>query len=126
MLDAFPADGATELRGAHDMTNQRTQLSPAAAILWASAFLLVAIIIMQAGKLPGGAAYAEMAVSNGDYSALTTSTGLGGDADPYQVLYIIDNRDEVLMAYEIEDSRTGRIELRGGGSLSNLYRRARQ
>jgi hypothetical protein len=107
------------------MTSKHTQLSPAAAILWASAFLLVAIIVIQAGKLPGSAAYAEMASSNGDYAALTTSTGLGGDADPYQVLYVIDNRDEVLMVYEIDDARTGRIELRGGGSLSNLFRRAR-
>jgi len=110
------------------MTNKHTQLSPAAAILWASAFLLVAIIIMQAGKLPGSAAYAEMATSHADYSALTTTSGLGGGSggDSYQVLYIIDNRDETLMVYQIDDARTGRIELRGGGSLVNLFRRARQ
>lgn len=109
------------------MTNKHTQLSPAAAVLWASAFLLVAFIIVQAGKLPGSAAYAEMATAHADYIALTTSSGLGGGNgdEPYQILYIIDNRDETLMCYQIEDARTGRIELRGGGSLRNLFRQAR-
>jgi hypothetical protein len=110
------------------MTSKHTQLSPAAAILWASAFLLFALIIVQAGKLPGSAAHAEMADSNGDYSALTTTSGKGGSSggEPtYQVLYVIDNREEVLMVYEIEDARQTMIELRGGGSLANLFRRAR-
>jgi len=105
------------------MTNKHTQLSPAAAVLWASAFLLFALIIIQAGKLPGSAAYAEMASSRGNYSAVTVNSGKGGDASPYQVLYVIDSRDEVMMVYEIEDARTGRIELRDGGSLANLFRR---
>lgn len=110
------------------MTSKHTQLSPAAAILWASAFLLFALIIVQAGKLPGSAAFAEMSDSNGDYSVLTTTSGKGGSTSnepPYQVLYVIDNHAEVLMVYEIDDARQGRIELRGGGSLSNLFRRAR-
>jgi len=109
------------------MTNKHTQLSPAAAILWASAFILFAVIIIQAGKLPGSAAYAEMASAHADYTALTTTSGKGGSSNdgPFQILYVIDNRDEVLMVYEIDDARTGRIELRGGGSLANLFRGAR-
>ena len=110
------------------MTSKHTQLSPAAAILWASAFLLFALVIIQAGKLPGSSAFAEMADSHGEYSALTTTLGKGGgggDEPPYQILYVLDSREEVVLVYEIEDARSGRIELRGGGSLANLFRRAR-
>lgn len=107
------------------MTNKHTQLSPGAAILWASAFLLLALIIVQAGKMPGSAAYGEMAASRGNYSAITVTTGKGGDSEPFQAVYVIDSRDEVMMVYEIDDARSGRIELRDGGSLVNLFRRAR-
>jgi len=110
------------------MTNTNTSLSPAAAILWASAFLLFALIIVQAGSLPGSSAFAEMADSGGDYAALTTTIGKGGgggDEPPYQVLYVVDSREEVLMVFEIEDARSKNIILRGGGSLSNLFRGAR-
>ena len=43
----------------------------------------------------------------------------------YQVLFVIDSREQVLMVYEIENAQQRRIVLRDGGSLENLFRRAR-
>ncbi len=66
-----------------------------------------------------------MTASRADYTIMTTNSGRGGDADPDELLYVIDNRDQVLMVYEIEDARRGQIILRDGGSLDILFRRAR-
>ncbi len=95
------------------------------ASLWASAFVIGALAIVQAGRLPGPAAHAEMATGSGDYTLLTTDSGLGPDEDPYELLYLIDNRAEVLMVYEIENAQRKQVFLRDGGSLDNLFRRAR-
>ena len=101
------------------------QINLSASVLWASVFVIIAMIIVQAGKLPGNAAYAEMATGSGSYTVLTTNSGKGGDSDPNELLYVIDNTAQVLLVYEIEDSRTGQIFLRDGGSLVNLFGSAR-
>ena len=95
------------------------------APLWASAFVIGALVIVQAGRLPQPAAYGEMAASQGDYTILTTDSGRGGDIGPDQILYVIDNRDQVIMVYQIEDARRHQIVLRDGWSLDTLFRRAR-
>ena len=59
------------------------------------------------------------------YTLLTINSGRGDDADPQELLCIIDNRDGVLMMYEIEDARKRQIILRGGGDLETLFRNAR-
>jgi hypothetical protein len=41
------------------------QINPSAAVLWASAFVIAALVIVQAGRLPGPAARAEMSSSSG-------------------------------------------------------------
>ena len=102
------------------------KINMSAAVLWASAFVIIAMIIVQAGKLPGNKAYAGMATSSGSYSVLTTNSGKGGDSDPDELLYVIDNTAQVLLVYEIEDSRSGNIFLRDGGSLVNLFNSARR
>lgn len=104
------------------MPNTQTRLNPAAAVLWASAFIVAALIIIQAGKLPENAAYADTIVSKNNYTLLTTGSGRGEN----HVLYVIDARDQVLMVYEVEDARRGLIHLRDGGSLDNLMRNARR
>ena len=111
------------------MTNHtRTQMTinPAAAVLWASAFVIAALIILQAGRLPGNAAYGDMTSDRGAYSVMTADSGRGGDEDPDEILYVIDSRDQVLLVYDIEDSRRAQIILRDGYSLDNLFMRARQ
>ncbi len=100
-------------------------ISKTAATLWASALLIAALTIVKAGRQPSHTAHGEMTMSRADYTIMTTNSGRGGDADPDELLYVIDNRDQVLMVYEIEDARRGHIILRDGGSLDILFRRAR-
>ncbi|MCH8006909.1 MAG: hypothetical protein IH888_11885 [Planctomycetes bacterium] len=106
------------------MRYSQTVSLPAAA-LWASAFVIGALTIVQTGRLPQ-AAYGEMSASHGDYTILTTDSGRGGDLDPDELLYVIDNRTEVLLVYEIEDARRGQVILRDGWSLRALFHRARR
>lgn len=103
----------------------RTRINQSAAVLWASAFVLGGMVIMQAGRMQGSTAEAAVATNRNDYSLVTTNSGKGGDADPNELLYIINTREEVMMVYEIEDARKGQITLRDGGKLENLFQRAR-
>lgn len=102
-----------------------TTLNPAPVALWASAFVIGALIIVQAGRLPGNPAHADMSTTRGDYVLLTANAGTGGDEAPDEVLYVIDNRTQVILAYEVEDATKKRVELRDGGLLDNLFRQAR-
>jgi hypothetical protein len=104
---------------------RRTTIHPASAVLWASAFIIAALVIMQAGRLPSNAAYAEMAASRGDFTLITSDSGRGRDTKPNELLYVIDSRDQVLYVYEIENVRRNQILLRDGGSLNALFRKAR-
>jgi hypothetical protein len=103
----------------------RTRLNQGGAVLSASAFVIAAMIIVQAGRLPGQQAYAEMSSERGSYTMLTTDAGIGGDEDPWEVLYVIDSRQEVLLVYFMDDARQKRLTLRDGGSLRGLFRTAR-
>ena len=102
----------------------RSQARPA-AVLWASAFVIAALAIVQAGRLPGNAAYAETAAELGDYSLLTARSGKGPDERPHESLWVIDNRAQVLIVYELEDAQRKALTVRGGGSLHNLFLQAR-
>ncbi len=104
------------------MTRSRT--TPVAA-LWASAFVIAALAIVQAGRLPGQAAYAETVSESGDYTVLTARTGKGPDERPHEALWVIDNRERVLIVYDLEDAQRGNFIVRDGGSLENLFRAAR-
>lgn len=103
-------------------TNTTTRLNSSAAILWAAAFIVAALIIVQAGKLPENAAHAEMVAIKNNYTLMTTGSGRGTN----KLLYVIDARDQILMVYEVEDAQRGQIFLRDGGSIDNLMRNARR
>lgn len=96
------------------------------AALWASAFVIAALVVLQAGNLPGNPAYAD-GVSNGaNYTLLTVDSGRGGgDEGPDQIVVVIDNRNATMMGY-LTDARTGNINLLDGGSLEVLFRNAIQ
>jgi hypothetical protein len=94
--------------------------------LWASAFVIAALVLLQAGRLPGNAAYADQASSSRDYTLLTTRSGLGGETDPDELLYIVDDRDQVMLVYQVEDARTGRVQLRDARKLDQLFGTARR
>ena len=102
----------------------RSGIRPAPA-LWASAFVIAALAIVQAGRLPGNSAHAETTSDFGDYTLLTARLGQGAADRPNESLWIIDNRDQVLMVYELEDAQRGTLTVRGGGSLHNLFLQAR-
>lgn len=101
----------------------------ATALLWASAFVLAALVIVQAGRLPGNAAYAAGAANQGNQgtSAITLNTGLGPDAKPYEALWVLDGRGEMLFIYYIENGNAGdkALLLRQAIPVPELFRAAR-
>jgi len=100
--------------------------NPAVGVLWASAFVIAALIIMQAGRLSGNHANATMVADRGSYTLMTANSGTGGESDPDELLYVIDSREQILLIYEVEDSRKNQILLRDGGSLDAMFSRARR
>ena len=107
-------------------TRTCTGITFAPAALWASAFVIAALVIVQAGRLPGNQAIAGTASERGSYSALTVNSGQGPETNPNELLFVIDSREQALLVYEIEDAKKKQIILRDGGSLENMFLRARQ
>jgi len=91
--------------------------------LWASAFVILALVVVQAGRLPS--AHGETVASAGDYTLLTARSGKGPETRPYEVLFVIDNREQVLIVYDLEDAQRGTMTVRDGGPLEALFRNAR-
>ena len=108
------------------MSRSDIRSSSASVVLWASAFLIAALVIIKAGELPQNAAFAGNASSDSDFSIVTASKGTGPDLRPHELLYVADNRTEMLFIYDIEDNTAGRrVVLRGGGPLPSLFTVAR-
>ena len=107
-------------------TNTQTSVNLSTAALWASAFVILALIVVQAGRLPANAAHAAVQADRGDYTLLTVDSGRGGDSKPDEILCVIDSREQVLLVYEVEDARRGSIILRDGYTLSDLFVKARR
>jgi hypothetical protein len=105
---------------------KKNRIDTGAAVLWCSAFLLAALVIMKAGELPGNPAYADMGVAAGGFTILTVDSGRGKDADPQELCYVLDSRDEVLLVYEIENVQRRQILLRTGANLPVWFNNARR
>ena len=104
------------------MNRTQPTINPAAAILWASAFVIAAMLIVQAGRLPANQAHAEMTAQSAGFTLVTANAGRGVEGGiPYELLYVLDDRSETLLVYEIENARNNRIILRDGGPLANLF-----
>lgn len=103
-------------------SSRRSELNPAAAVLWASAFLIAALVIVQAGRLQSNPAHADMVQERGDYTLMTTKSG----REDNTVLYVMDGRTQTLLVYEVEDVQRGLVFLRDGGSLDMLFQAARR
>jgi hypothetical protein len=98
----------------------------ASAILLASAFLIAALTIVQAGRLQANKAFAGDAVTGLEgYTLLTASSGFGKDTRPYEFCYVIDNHDEMLFIFEIPQANDKRVILKSGTSLPGLFAAAR-
>lgn len=99
-----------------------TSMNSSTAVLWASAFVIAALVIIQAGRLQSNPAHAEMAIHHDDFTLLTTRYGSGDN----KMLYVINSRDQILLAYEIEDALRNMLILRDGGNIENMFRTARR
>ncbi|HAQ66447.1 MAG TPA: hypothetical protein DCR70_01565 [Phycisphaerales bacterium] len=110
-------------------TKQRArQMNMPAALLWASAFLLAALTIIQAARLPLNAAYAGAANQGGQgMSVVTQNTGLGPAERPYEALWVLDGRGEMLFIYYMENANAGEkaLLLRQAIPVPDLFRTAR-
>jgi hypothetical protein len=95
------------------------------ALLATSAFAITAFAIVEAGRLHPEADAATAMIGVGGMTAITSSNGQGPDEQPFEVLYIIDNRTETLFVYGIDGGTTTRLSLRGGASIPALFRAAR-
>lgn len=64
-------------------------------LLWVSAFLIIAMIIIQAGRLESGnKAFAEMAAAGSEFTLMTTKGG------SEEMLYVLEGRTGNLYVYE--------------------------
>ncbi len=102
--------------------------TPAVVALWASAFILAALTVVQAGRLPLNAAFAGAAnQGNQGVSVVTCETGLGPDNKPYEALWVLDSRGEMLFIYYIENANAGEksLLLRQVVPVPELFRQAR-
>ena len=109
----------------HENVSQGTNPT-AKALLLVSAFVIAALVILQAGKVPTRSAHAGDAVTGAEgYTMLTVSSGFGKDARPYEFCYVIDNHDEMLYIYEVPQASDKRVVLRYGTPLPSLFGQAR-
>ena len=107
---------------------RRNAINVPAALLWACAFLLGAMTIVQASRLPLNAAYASSAnQGNQGVSVVTQNTGLGPPERPYEALWVLDSRGEMLFVYYIENANAGAksMLLRDAEPVADLFQRAR-
>jgi hypothetical protein len=73
-----------------------------APALWASAFVLMALIVVEAGKRnAGGVALAGDATDVADLAVLTAASGTDED-----ILCILDQRNETLSVFGVEQGRS--------------------
>jgi len=104
------------------MTAQRSaRLSASAsstAVLWASAFVILAMILLRAGDLRGSMAHGEMVTDSGsDYVVMTVD---GGSDD---VLLVLDQRNEELFIYGVKTQQS--VELFQRFKLARLFHDAK-
>lgn len=89
----------------------------ATAPLWASAIVVLALILTQAGRVVGSAAKAEMVHATGGYTIMTADGGTD------EVLLVLDNRNEELFVYQVANQRS--VDLKERVSLTKLFSDAR-
>lgn len=98
-------------------SSRRLSLAPAAP-LWASAAVVLALIITVASERSlGSSARAEMVSQIGSLTVLTANSGLD------ELLVVLDERSERLLVYSAP--QPDRIELRQGLEVADVFREAR-
>jgi hypothetical protein len=95
------------------------------AILATSAIAILALAVVEAGRLHPAAQAGTASMGAAGVTAITASSGQGPDNMPFEVLYVIDNRSEMILVYGVETQLDRRMTLLGGGSLPALFRASR-
>ncbi len=108
--------------------NRRNDIS-FSPVLWASAFVIAALTVIQAGRLAPNPAFAGQSVTTDEgFSMVTASSGQGPDSERYDVLYVIDSNEETMFIYYIDNANTpatSRLDLKNGAYLPTLFNAAR-
>ena len=103
-------------------TQSNNQIRTAISILLASAFLMGALVILQAGRLPQQSVFADDAVVGSEgFTVLTASSGFGKDTRPYELCYVLDNYSSMMFVYEVPQSTSQSVVLRNGTDLPYLF-----
>lgn len=87
------------------------------ALLWFSAFILIGLVVVQAGRLAShrfNAARADLVSRVGDYTLLTTNEQSSED-----LAVVVDGRGELLFVYRIQNQKA--LELVRKYELSTLF-----
>ncbi len=92
----------------------RTTIDAGAAALWASAFVILALILVQAGGRGGNAAYARDVDDITSLRILNADAGSGED-----VIVLLNQTDETLSIYSVEAQRS--LELYQSTPLAELF-----
>lgn len=80
--------------------NQRSTHSN--TVLWASAFVILALIITQAGRVvPANQAHAGLIAQSGDLTVLTADTGTD-----HEVVLLLDRFEGTLLVYTMKNRNT--------------------
>lgn len=93
------------------------RVAPGAAVLWASAFVILAMILAQASRL-GAPAYAGDVSTVGDFTVLTVAAGNNED-----ILLALDPRSDRVLAYSVV--RGQNLDFRGSYTLTELFQAGR-
>jgi hypothetical protein len=97
-------------------------------VLVATAIMLAALTIIQAGRIDLNAAHAGTANAGPQGSSMVTiDSGLGPKERPYESLWVLDGRGEMLFIYYVENANAGEkaLLLRQVIFLPDLFRKAR-
>jgi hypothetical protein len=96
----------------------KTRLN-SSAFLTASAFVIGAVVVVQAGRLlTGGPAQADLVSTSGVFTALTSEATNSND-----VLLVLDGRAEELLVYKVENQNA--VELYKKYNVPRLMSEAR-
>lgn len=100
------------------MTENTTRRLSSSTFMWASAFVLAALIVVQAGRMGESQARADLVSSVGGVTALTVAGAASED-----LLMVIDGRSEELFVYRVENQNN--LELYRRYSLPRMFTDAR-
>jgi len=99
-------------------TSTRQRINPSIGALWASAFVLAGMVVLQAGRIGGGTQAHAEAVQFGEMTLISADAGSNKD-----VVLVLDDKSDALLVYGIENR--DRVELYQNLKLSEFFVQAK-